>query len=147
MKTYKYSLTSLVKLVKILDSRSALIMAVNPGLFKPSGKETKCLPHAMYLTYCILNITWEDKIPNITLLKRAEISSMSMLKQRCLHWLGHIVMMENDNILKEILYGELLHGKHPTGRPQLCFKDVCKRDMMACWIGLAASCTTRPIKV
>ena len=32
---------------------------------------------------------------------------------------------------KDLLYGELATGKRPTGQPQLCFKDVCKRDLQA----------------
>ena len=32
---------------------------------------------------------------------------------------------------KDLLYGELATGKRPTGLPQLCFKDVCKRDLQA----------------
>ena len=32
---------------------------------------------------------------------------------------------------KDLLYGELATGKRPTGRPQLRFKDVCKRDLQA----------------
>ena len=32
---------------------------------------------------------------------------------------------------KDLLYGELVQGKRPTGRPQLRFKDVCKRDLKA----------------
>ena len=34
-------------------------------------------------------------------------------------------------IPKDLLYGELVQGKRPTGRPQLRFKDVCKRDLKA----------------
>ncbi|XP_069178605.1 uncharacterized protein [Procambarus clarkii] len=32
-------------------------------------------------------------------------------------------------ILKDFLYGELASGRRPTGRPQLRFKDACKRDL------------------
>ena len=32
---------------------------------------------------------------------------------------------------KDILYGELASGRRSKGRPQLRFKDVCKRDMKA----------------
>ena len=32
---------------------------------------------------------------------------------------------------KDLLYGELVQGKRPTSRPQLRFKDVCKRDLKA----------------
>ena len=45
---------------------------------------------------------------------------------------------------KDLLYGEMATGKIPTGRPQLRFKDVCKRDLQALgintdsWEGTAA---------
>ena len=32
---------------------------------------------------------------------------------------------------KDLLYGELAQGKRPNGRPQLWYKDVCKRDSKA----------------
>ena len=39
--------------------------------------------------------------------------------------------MEDGRIPKDLLYGELATGKRPTGRPQLSFNDVCKRDLQA----------------
>lgn len=39
--------------------------------------------------------------------------------------------MEDGRIPKDILYGELASGKRSVGRPQLRYKDVCKRDMKA----------------
>ena len=31
----------------------------------------------------------------------------------------------------DLLYGELATGKRPTGRPQVSFKDICKRELKA----------------
>ena len=39
--------------------------------------------------------------------------------------------MEDGRILKEIFYGQLASGIGPKGRPQLRYKDVCKRNMKA----------------
>ena len=39
--------------------------------------------------------------------------------------------MKDGRIPKDLLYGELATGKRLTGRPQLRFKDVCKRDLQA----------------
>ena len=53
----------------------------------------------------------------------------TLLKQRCLHWLGHVNCMEDGHIPKDFLYGVLSSRKRPTGRPQLHFTDVCKQDL------------------
>ena len=53
----------------------------------------------------------------------------SLLKQRCMMWLGHVCRMEDGRIPEDHLYGELVTGKRPTGRPQLQYKDTCKRDL------------------
>ena len=81
----------------------------------------------------ILGITWQDKVPNNDVLLRAGIPSMfTLLRQRRLRWLGHVHRMEDGRIPKDLLYGELATGARRRGRPQLRFKDVCKRDLKAC---------------
>ena len=55
-----------------------------------------------------------------------------------MRWLGHVVRMENGRIPKDLLYGELKQGNRSKGRPRLRFKDVCKRDLRALEVGLAA---------
>ncbi|XP_066482784.1 DBIRD complex subunit ZNF326 isoform X2 [Tiliqua scincoides] len=80
----------------------------------------------------ILGISWQDKVPNNTILERAGIPSVyALLKQKRLHWLGHVVRMDDGRIPKDLLYGELVQGECPTGRPQLQYKDICKRDLKA----------------
>ena len=53
------------------------------------------------------------------------------MKQRRLCWLGHVMRMADGRIPKDLLYGELVQGKHPRGRPRLRYKDICKRDLKA----------------
>ena len=80
----------------------------------------------------ILGISWEDKVTNTEVLSRADLPSMfTLLRQRRLRWLGHVRRMDDGRIPKDILYGELAAGKRATGRPQLRYRDVCKRDMKA----------------
>ena len=55
----------------------------------------------------------------------------TLLKQRCMRWLGHVTWMEDGHIPKNIVYGELATGKKSTGQSQLRFEDVCKRDLQA----------------
>ena len=79
-----------------------------------------------------LGITWQDRITNKVVLEKAGIPSLhTLLKQRRMRWLGHVTRMKVGRIPKDLLYGELATGKRPTGRPQLRFKDVCKRDLQA----------------
>ena len=80
----------------------------------------------------ILDISWQDKVTNAEVLSRADLPSMyTLLRQRRLRWLGHVHRMEDGRIPKDILYGELTAGSRTTGRPQLRYKDTCKRDLKA----------------
>jgi hypothetical protein len=86
----------------------------------------------------ILQIKWQDKIPNTEVLERATMSSMhATLSERRLRWLGHVRRMEAGRIPKDFLYGELASGARTTGRPKLRFKDICKADMKQCNIALS----------
>ena len=93
----------------------------------------------------ILGISWQDKVPNTEVLSRAGLPSMfTLLRQRRLRWLGHVHRMPGGRIPKDLLYGELATGSRRTGRPQLRYRDVVKRDMKAVdidtetWENLAA---------
>ena len=80
----------------------------------------------------ILGIKWSDRITNNEVFRRAATPSIyTLLRQRRLRWLGHVRRMQDGRIPKDLLYGELATGKRARGRPQLRFKDVCKRDMKA----------------
>ena len=93
----------------------------------------------------ILGISWQDKVPNTEVLSRAGLPSMFTLLRQCrLRCLGHIHRMPDGRLPKELLYGELATGSRCTGRPQLRYRDVVKRDMKAVnidtetWENLAA---------
>ena len=93
----------------------------------------------------ILGIIWSDRVPNTQVIKRAGLPTMyTLLRQRRLRWLGHVRRMEDGRIPKDILHGELASGKRSVGRPQLRYKDVCKRDLKAldiniqCWEDMIA---------
>ena len=77
-----------------------------------------------------LGITWQDRVPNKDVLAQVVLPSMfSLLIQRWLRWLRHVSRMKDGRIAKDILYSELTIGTRPTGRPNLRFKVVCKRDL------------------
>ncbi len=80
----------------------------------------------------ILGIIWQDRVPNTEVLDQAKTFSMhTLLSQRHLCWLGHVCRMQDGQIPKDIMYGELASGTRPTGRPALWYKDICKRDLKA----------------
>ena len=80
----------------------------------------------------ILGIIWQDQVTNKVVLEKAGIPSLyTLLKQRRMQWLGHVTQMKDGCIPKDLLYGELATGKRATGRPQLHFNDICKRELQA----------------
>ena len=78
----------------------------------------------------LLGITWMSRTPNTVVLARCGLPTVfTMLRQRRLRWLGHVRRMEDGRIPKDLLYGRLIAGERNLGRPQLRYRDTCKRDM------------------
>ena len=98
---------------------------------------------------CILSMSWQDKVTNTDVLSHAGLPTMyTLLRQYRLHWLCHVCHMEDGQIPKDVLYGELTTGQRSTSCPQLRYNDACKRDMKALdininsWEDLAADHTS-----
>ena len=105
-------------------------MGAIPGL-PTHGKRSRLNVFHLRSLLKILGIAWQDHVTNVTVLSRAGLSSMySLLRQRRLRCLGHIRRIEDGRIPKDTLYGELVQGKRPIGRPNLRFKDVVKGDLV-----------------
>jgi hypothetical protein len=51
------------------------------------------------------------------------------IKIRRLEWAGHIIMMEEERILKKFLNGKF-HTTRPVGRPGSRWADVVQRDSL-----------------
>ena len=100
-------------------------------------KRKDSIPSALPLSY-------PGKTECLTLRSCSE--PITLLRQLRLHWLGHVYRMEDGRIPNDILYEELASRRRTEGRPQLSYKDVCKRDMKALnintesWEDLAADC-------
>ena len=78
----------------------------------------------------IMNISWQDKVTNKDILKRAGLPSMAdLLIKKNLRWLGHVERMDHERLPRQLLYSQLSEGVRNQGRPRLRFKDVCKRNM------------------
>ncbi len=76
----------------------------------------------------ILGLSWQDRVPNTTVLKLTNISDMyTAIRRRRLRWITHVRRMPDEHIPKSIFHGELVVGGHDSiffgGRP-----DLLKRD-------------------
>ena len=80
----------------------------------------------------ILNIRWQDKVPDTEVLERANLPSIYTLLQKCqLRWAGHVYRMPDHRIPKQLLYGELASGKRSVGGQRKRFKDSLKTSLKA----------------
>ena len=78
----------------------------------------------------LLNITWQDKVPDTEVLTQAELPSIfSLLGKAQLRWAGHLVRMPDSRLPKKLLYGELATGKRNHGGQKKRFKDSLKASL------------------
>ena len=65
----------------------------------------------------ILRISWKDHIPNVEVLRRANMSNIEApLTASQLRWTGHIIRMNHSRLPKAVFYGELAtKGKRLRG--------------------------------
>ena len=78
----------------------------------------------------ILNIKWQDRIPDVEVLHRADtVSVEALITVSQLRWAGHVCQMANSRLPKAVFYSELHHGKRSHGGQKLRFKDVLKRHL------------------
>ena len=79
-----------------------------------------------------MQISWKDHIPNVEVLRRANMSSIeATLTASQLRWTGHIIRMNDSRLTKAVFYGELTEGKRLRGGQRLRYKDVVKRHLKA----------------
>lgn len=78
----------------------------------------------------ILNIKWQDQIPDVEVLRRAQsVSAEAVITSSQLRWAGHVRRMADSRLPKSVFYSELWEGKRSHGGQKLRFKDVLKRHM------------------
>ena len=56
-------------------------------------------------------------------------SIYTLLSKVQVRWAGHVPCMSHEHLPKMLLYGKLLVGKHPVGRPKMHFKDSLKMPL------------------
>ena len=75
----------------------------------------------------LLNIKWQDRIPDTEVLKKAGMQSVhTLLKLAQLRWTGHVTRMLDKRLAKKILYGELQVGNRSHGGQKKRYKDTLK---------------------
>ena len=80
----------------------------------------------------LLNIQWQDKVPDTEVLhSAASLSIYTILRKSQIRWAGHVVRMPEHRIPKQLLYGELQQGKRTQGGQRKRFKDTLKASLKA----------------
>ena len=103
-----------------------------------AGRERRLNSYHMRCFRNILEIEWQDRIPDTEVLSTAVIQSLyPVLRSFRLWWLGHVARMDNSRIPKQILHGKLSEGTHNVGRPKLRLEDQCKTSVMEFSINVA----------
>lgn len=65
-------------------------------------------------------------------LERANLPRVfSLLKQRRMRWFGHGIRIDDERILKKLLFGKLPMGIWPTAKSKLRYKEFFKRELKA----------------
>ena len=70
--------------------------------------------HVQYLRK-IAGIKWHHRVPNTEVLRLFGIEAFLLAAQLC--WVGHFVRMEDDQIPKQVFFGQLSSGKRPQCGP------------------------------
>ena len=95
------------------------------------SRHTRQLNH--FHTNCLrrlLNVKWQERIPDTDVLSRANLPSVYALLQKAqARWAMHVLCMEDKGIPKFFLYGELVERRRQVGRPKLHFKDNLKTTL------------------
>ncbi|XP_053405094.1 uncharacterized protein LOC128558876 [Mercenaria mercenaria] len=78
----------------------------------------------------LMNIKWQDKIPDTDVLTRAKLPSIYAILQRSqVRWTGHICRMPETRIPKQLLFGELTAGRRFLGGQWKRVKDSLKASL------------------
>ena len=100
-------------------------MEAKLGLYRHHVKKLRMLQQR-HLRF-ILNIKWTDYVTNDEVLERAKTEDIeNILIRNRLRWLGHVVGMPDERLVKNLLYSELAEGARKVGRPFLRLKDTMK---------------------
>ncbi|KAI8519370.1 hypothetical protein Bbelb_026270 [Branchiostoma belcheri] len=81
----------------------------------------------------ILGLKWWHKVPHVEIRRRANVDPMeTILLQRQLRWTGHLIRLPPNRLPRQVLYGELTHGRRAVGGQYKRFKDCLKHNLKKC---------------
>ena len=93
------------------------------------GQEARLEVNEMRMLRWICGVTRRDKIRNEHIIGTTRVVQASnKITEKRLKWYGHVRRMKETHIVRRMLDVEI-PGKRRRGRPNLRWKDACKRDM------------------
>ncbi|KAI8487939.1 hypothetical protein Bbelb_343870 [Branchiostoma belcheri] len=76
---------------------------------------------------------WWHKVPHVEIRRRANVDPMeTILLQRQLRCTGHLTRLPPNRLPRQVLYGELTHGRRVVGGQYKRFKDCLKHNLKKC---------------
>ena len=112
------SFSTKCKVYKAIVLRTLLYSAETYTLYRRHFRKLSKV-HLRHLRQ-ILRISWKDHIPNVEVLRRANMSSIeATLTASQLLWTGHIIRMNDSRLPNTVFYGELAKGKRLRGGQRL----------------------------
>ncbi|KAK3738615.1 hypothetical protein RRG08_040273 [Elysia crispata] len=97
--------------VRTYGSEGGSVLPPSLALVRPRQSTTGTFESSTIST-CYLRrlvrIRWQDKIPDIEVLERADMPSVFTLQQKAhARWAGHVFRMPDSRLPKQMLYSEL----------------------------------------
>nr|VZI40148.1 unnamed protein product [Spirometra erinaceieuropaei] len=102
---------------------------------KPARRLSHC--HSCCLRR-IPKMRWQDQIPDSDVLERTGILSIyAMLRQLQLHWSGHLVQIDDEQLPKRLFCGDVAMGSSRQGGRFHHYKDTLKASLKRLQIDVA----------
>ena len=93
------------------------------------GQEARLEVNEMRMLRWMCGVTRRDKIRNDHIRGTTRVVQASKkISEKRLKWYGHVSRMKDEHIVRRMLDVEI-PGKRRRGRPNLRWKDACKKDM------------------
>nr|VZI07184.1 unnamed protein product [Spirometra erinaceieuropaei] len=91
----------------------------------------------------ILRLNWQDRIPDTGVLERTGILNIyAILRQMHLRWSGHLVRMDDEQLLKRLFYEDVATGSRRQGGQIRRYKDTIKSSLKRLQINTAKTVKT-----